>query len=104
MAEGILQTRKAYNSGGYNPGGGNLIKTGTASITTGGSLLNVDTGLTTILQAFITVKDTDQDPADGAYCTYDHGTDGLLDIYVWDDAGQAAANDTEVSWMVIGTK
>jgi len=103
MVEAILQTRKAYNSGGYNPGGGNLMTSGTATVTSGSSL-SVDTGLTTILQVMVAVKTATTGTGDAAYATYNHGADGLLDLYVWDDAGAAAANVATVSWVAFGTK
>lgn len=84
---------------------GTRVSYGTSTVSGGASTgTDIDTGLNTIVNAQATVKDTDQAAGNGGYCTVDYdGTDGYLDIYVWDDAGAAAGSDTVVDWIAIGT-
>jgi predicted RecA/RadA family phage recombinase len=76
------------------------IKQGVAAVT--GTLADVDTGLTIITRAFATIQSTTQGAGEAAYVTLDHGADGLLDFYAWDDAGAAATVATNVNWLAIG--
>ena len=85
---------------GANAPGAKMAR-GTAAFT--GSSLNIDTGLSVITEVIACVKDTNQSAGDAAYVTYNHGADGLLDLYAWDDAGVAAANAATVTWLVFGT-
>jgi hypothetical protein len=84
-------------------GGLYRIVVGTVPITaaTGGAL-NVNTGLNILLAAVGCAKDTDQAAGDIAYVTFDFGSDGLLDIYCWDDAGALAASAGTVMIIAIG--
>ena len=82
-------------------GNGMLMRSGLATFT--GSSLSIDTGLTLIVEGFVTVFAAAQAAGALGYCTYDHGADGLLDLYGWDDAGVAAANAGTVAWMVLGS-
>jgi predicted RecA/RadA family phage recombinase len=82
-------------------GNGMLTRSGMAAVT--GSSLSIDTGLTLIVEAFVSIKDATQAATAAAYATYDHGADGLLDIYCWDDAGVAAVLAADVAWMALGS-
>ena len=81
--------------------GGTTMVSGSSTQT--GHDADIDTGLTTILRAWVQVKDADQGAGDAAYCTIDHGADGLLDIYAWDDAGVEATVEATIYWFAIGT-
>lgn len=81
-------------------GNGMLMRSGIATVT--GTDTDIDTGLTTIVEVFVSLKDTTQGAGDAAYVTYDHGADGLLDLYCWDDAGSAASNAATVAWLALG--
>lgn len=78
------------------------IVAGTEAFT--GTVADIDTGLTLIQTVQCTVKETAQAAGDPAYVTYDHGADGLLDLYAWDDAGVEAANAGTVAWLATGLK
>ena len=80
---------------------GQRMQSGLATFT--GTDLSIDTGLTLIVEAFVTVFAAAQAAGALAFCTYDHGADGLLDIYGWDEAGVAAANAGTAAWMVLGS-
>jgi len=84
-------------------GGLYRIVAGTVSITaSAGGAVDVDTGLNTVLAAVGCAKDADQGAGDIAYVTIDFGSDGLLDIYCWDDAGVAATSAGTVMIIAIG--
>jgi len=103
MSESIVHSRDRYNQGSYNQDGERVMVSGT-SIITGASLLSIDTSLALIEEVLVSVKGAAQAGGDCAYVTYDHGADGLLDLYIWDDVGDAATTDTTVSWVAWGTK
>ena len=74
------------------------------SVVITGSTTDLDTGLNTVENVIATVKDSNQAAADGAYVTCNFaGNTGLVDLYNWDDAGNAAVNNTTVLISVIGT-
>lgn len=101
MSEALLKDRAGHNSGANSAGSDKVMKTGTATFT--GSDTDIDTGLTLIEEVVVSVKDANQGAGDAAYCTYNHGADGLLDLYAWDDGGLAASVACTVTWMAIGT-
>lgn len=69
-----------------------------------GTTTDHDTGLNTIIQAFTTVKATAQGTSAMAYVTVNFGgTDGLIDLYAWDDTGVAAAVAGNVMVLAVGT-
>ncbi len=82
------------------PNTGLVMKTGTFALTA--TTTDIVTGLTIILFAFATIKTATQGAGEVAYVTLDHGADGMLDIYGWDDAGAEASVETDVDWLVFG--
>ncbi len=97
---GFLWIDMDWQSSGELMLGSLKIRSGSATFT--GTDTDIDTGLTTISQVVVTVKDTNQAAGDAAYVTVDHGADGLLDVYAWDDAGSAASNACTIYWIAIG--
>lgn len=89
-------------SGKPQAGNGRAIRMGSAAVT--GSLANIDTGLTLIEFAFAITKIAAQGANTSGYVTLDHGADGLLDLYCWDDAGAAASVAATVYWIAFGTQ
>jgi len=81
---------------------GGLYKIVVGSDAVTGSVASLDTGLSTIVFAAACVMHANQDANDAGYCTVDHGADGLLDVYAWDDAGAAATNENTVYVIAIG--
>lgn len=81
---------------------GKEIVTGSSAVT--GSLADIATGLTLIQSAIASVMITTQGAGEAAYVTVDHGADGNLDLYAWDDGGVAATVAATVYWIVIGLK
>jgi len=74
------------------------------TLTTDGHIASLDTGFGNILAAFVQViSDNPATATEAAYCTVDHGADGLLDIYAWqDDIATEAATETSVYVLVFG--
>lgn len=69
-----------------------------------GSTVNLNTGLNTIENVQACVKVAAQAAGDPGYVTVNFsGTDGLVNVYAWDDAGSAAANAKPILLIVIGT-
>ena len=85
-------------------GGYHIMMIGLHTITTDGHILSVDTGLNRIIGAWTQViSDAPTTSTEAAYCTIDHGADGLLDIYAWqDDIATEAATETTCYVLVIG--
>lgn len=74
------------------------------TIGTSGALADNDSGLNTVVCAVGVAKDTNQPANSIAYVTLNYdGTDGLVDLYAWDDAGAAATGGGTVLLIVIGT-
>jgi hypothetical protein len=94
FAQQIVDTAAAVSTSGYS------VACGSSAVT--GTLADVATGLTEIKFAFAGLKDTDQGAGDAAYVTVDHGADGALDLYAWDDLGAEAGVATTVYWLVVG--
>lgn len=92
LADSVLE---ALSATGY------AIAWGSAAVT--GSLTDLITELSEIKWAAAFVKDTNQGAGDAGYVTVNHGADGLLDLYCWDDAGAAATVEATVYWVAIGT-
>jgi len=76
------------------------IRSGQSAVT--GNLLNIDTGLRVIKQAWASVKIATQGAGEAGYATVNHEADGLLDLYCWDDGGAAATVAATVYWIAIG--
>ena len=76
----------------------------TVTVDTSGAKSDNDMGLNTVDSVQATVKTTDQDANEPAYVTVDYdGTDGLVDLYCWDDAGAAATGGGTVECWALGT-
>ena len=76
----------------------------TVTVGTSGAKADNDMGLNTIDTVLAVVKGTSQAANDIGYCTVDYdGTDGLVDIYGWDDAGAAATGGGTVEVWALGT-
>ena len=76
------------------------------TITTDGHIADLDTGLDTILAAFVQViSDGPTTNTEAAYCTVmADESDGLLDIYAWqDDIATESATETLAYVFVVGT-
>ena len=67
-----------------------------------GSIASLDTGLSTLVGVFTGIHHANQDATDAAYCTITHGSDGLVDVLCWTDAGVAAGAENTVYILAIG--
>lgn len=81
---------------------GKEIAVGSSAVT--GTLADIDTGLSLIQNVQATIMIATQGAGEAAYVTVDHGADGLLDLYVWDDAGVAATIEATIYWIAFGLK
>ena len=76
----------------------------TVTVGTSGSATDNDMGLNTIDTVIAIAKDTNQPANAPAYVTVNYdGTDGLVDIYCWDDAGAAATAGGTIEVWALGT-
>lgn len=84
---------------GYATGGEQLV-TGTDTIT---DTLTVDHGLTSVTWAVCALgSDPDTDAGDAVICSVEVAGDEVT-VKAWQDDYSAAANNTDVHWLVIGT-
>lgn len=84
-------------------GGLKRIAVGDYIVGTSGAEADLDTGLTTVDQVFATIKGTGpQGTQESHVVTVDFdGTDGLVDLYVFEALDSSAADSDTVTIMVI---